>query len=99
MYVKADAPIRLDQFRGVNHLPEWSAALPAGGTPEDYEEFYDNSGISLPINISNTWTKVTIRISVPDNEKSRTNFFPDIILGGATDSKVYIDEISVKIVE
>jgi PKD repeat protein len=99
MYVKADAPIRLDQFRGVNHLPEWSAALPPGGTPEGYEEFYDNSGISLPIAIPTTWIKVSIQISVPDDGKSRTNFFPDIILGGGTDSKVYIDEISVKIVE
>ncbi len=99
MYVKAVAPIRIDQFRGVNHLPDWSAAFPAGGTPEGYQEFYDNSGISLPINITNTWTKVSIQISVPDDGKTRTNFFPDIILGGATDSKVYIDEISVKIVE
>lgn len=98
MYVKATAPIRLDQFRGVNHLPEWSAAL-AGGTPEGYSEYYAVSGTSLPVNITTTWTKVSIRISVPDDGESRSNFFPDIILGGAADSKVYIDEISVKIVE
>ena len=99
MYVKADAPIRLDVFRGVNHLPDWSPALPAGGAPEDYEEFYDNSGTSLPLDITTSWTKVTIQFTVPDDGKTRTNFFPDIILGGANNSKVYLDEISVKIVE
>lgn len=99
MYVKADAPIRLDGFRGVNHLPDWSAAFTAGGTPEDYSEYYPISGTSLPYNITTAWTKVSIRISIPDDGKSRTNFFPDIILGGAVNSKVYIDEISVKIVE
>lgn len=97
MYVKAESPIRLDVFRGVNHLPDWSAAY--AGVAEGYEEFYDNSGISLPIDITTVWTKVEIRISVPDDGKSRTNFFPDIILGGAADSKVYIDEISIKVVE
>jgi len=99
MYVKADAPIRLDGFRGVNHLPDWSAAFPAGGTPEGYSEYYAISGTSLPVDITNTWTKVSIQISIPDDGNTRTNFFPDIILGGATNSKVYIDEISVKIVE
>ncbi len=99
MYVKADAPIRLDVFRGVNHLPDWSAAFPAGGTPEGYSEYYAISGTSLPVNITTTWTKVSIQISIPDDGKTRTNFFPDIILGGANNSKVYIDEISVKIVE
>jgi PKD repeat protein len=97
MYVRADSPIRLDVFRGVNHLPDWSAAYE--GIAEDYEEFYANSGTSLPLDIPTEWTKVEIQISVPDDGKSRTNFFPDIILGGAADSKVYIDEISVKIVE
>ncbi len=99
MYVKAEAPIRLDVFRGVNHLPDWSAAFPSGGTPEGYEEFYDNSGTSFPIDITTSWTKVSIQFAVPDDGKTRSNFFPDIILGGATDSKVYLDEISVKIVE
>jgi PKD repeat protein len=99
MYVKADAPIRLDVFRGVNHLPDWSPAFPPGGTPEDYEEFYDNSGTVLPFDITTSWTKITIQFTVPDDGNTRTNFFPDIILGGANDSKVYIDEISVKIVE
>lgn len=99
MFIKADAPIRLDQFRGVNHLPDWSAAFPAGGTPEDYQEFYDNSGVSFPIDITTTWTQVSVQISVPNDGKTRTNFYPDIILGGGTNSKVYIDEISVKIVE
>ncbi len=97
MYIKAESPIRLDVFRGINHLPDWSAAYE--GVAEDYEEFYDNSGVSLPIDVTPDWTKVEIRISVPNDGKSRTNFFPDIILGGATNSKVYIDEISVKIVE
>lgn len=97
LYIRAESPIRLDVFRGVNHLPDWSPAY--NGIAEDYEEFYDNSGLSLPVNVTPEWTKVEIRISVPDNGKSRTNFFPDIILGGAADSKVYIDEISVKIVE
>lgn len=97
MYVRAESPIRLDVFRGVNHLPEWSAAYT--GVSEDYEEFYDNSGISLPIDITPVWTKVEIRISVPNDGRSRTNFFPDIILGGGANSKVYIDEISLKIVE
>jgi PKD repeat protein len=97
MYIRAESPIRLDAFRGVNHLPDWSAAY--AGVAEGYEEFYDNAGISLPINVTTEWTKVEIRISVPDDGKSRTNFFPDIILGGGADSKVYIDEISVKIVE
>ncbi|MBN2595893.1 MAG: carbohydrate binding domain-containing protein [Marinifilaceae bacterium] len=99
MYVKATAPIRLDQFRGVNHLPEWSGAFPAGGAEEGYSEYYAISGTSLPVNITTTWTKVSIRISVADDGNSRTNFYPDIILGGAVNSKVYIDEISVKIVE
>jgi plastocyanin len=97
LYIKAESPIRLDVFRGVNHLPDWSAAYT--GVAENYEEFYDNSGISLPINVTTQWTKVEIRISVPNDSNSRTNFFPDIILGGDTDSRVYIDEISVKIVE
>ena len=99
MYVKADAPIRLDQFRGVNHLPEWSGAFTVGDTPEGYSEYYAISGTSLPVDITTTWTKVSIQISIPDDGNTRTNFFPDIILGGAINSKVYIDEISVKIVE
>jgi len=99
MYVKADAPIRLDQFRGVNHLPEWSAAFTAGDTPEGYSEYYANSGTSLPVDITADWTYISIQISIPDDGNTRTNFFPDIILGGANNSKVYIDEISVKIVE
>ncbi len=99
MYVKADAPIRLDVFRGVNHLPDWSGAFPDGGTPEGYSEYYANSGTSLPLDITTTWTKVSIQISIPDDGNTRTNFFPDIILGGGTNTKVYIDEISVKIVE
>jgi PKD repeat protein len=97
LYIRAESPIRLDVLRGVNHLPDWSSAY--AGVAEGYEEFYDNSGTSLPINVTKEWTKVEIRINVPNDGKSRTNFFPDIILGGATDSKVYIDEISVKIVE
>jgi PKD repeat protein len=97
LYIRAESPIRLDVFRGVNHLPDWSAAY--AGVAEDYEEFYDNSGTTLPYNVTTDWTKIEIQISVPDDGKSRTNFFPDIILGGAADSKVYIDEISVKIVE
>ncbi|MFH6768817.1 PKD domain-containing protein [Gaetbulibacter aquiaggeris] len=99
MYVKADAPIRLDTFRGVNHLPTWSAAFPAGGTEEGYSEYYPISGTSLPYAITTSWTKVSIVIRIPDDGNTRTNFFPDIILGGAVNSKVYIDEISVKIVE
>lgn len=99
MYVKAEAPIRLDQFRGVNHLPAWSAAFPVGGVEEGYEEFYAISGTSLPVNITTDWTHVSVRISIPDDGKTRSNFFPDIILGGDVDSKVYIDEISVKIVD
>lgn len=99
MYVKADAPIRLDGFRGVNHLPTWSAAFPPGGTEEGYSEYYPISGTSLPYNITTSWTKVSIVIRIPNDTNSRTNFFPDIILGGGTNSKVYIDEISVKIVE
>lgn len=97
MYIRAESPIRLDVLRGVNHLPDWSPAY--AGVAEDYEEFYDNSGLPLPFDVGPEWTKVDIQISVPDDGKSRTNFFPDIILGGANDSKVYIDEISVKIVE
>lgn len=97
MYIRAESPVRLDVFRGVNHLPDWSPVF--SGTVEDYEEFYDNSGISLPIDVTSNWAKVEIQISVPDDGKSRTNFFPDIILGGDMNSKVYIDEISVKIVE
>ena len=99
MYVKADAPIRLDQFRGVNHLPEWSGAFTAGDTQEGYSEYYANSGTSLPVDITADWTYISIQISIPDDGNTRTNFFPDIILGGANNSKVYIDEISVKIVE
>ena len=99
MYVKADAPIRLDVFRGVNHLPEWSGAFQPGDIAEGYSEYYAISGTSLPVNITTTWTKVSIQISIPDDGNTRTNFFPDIILGGANNSKVYIDEISVKIVE
>ena len=99
MYVKADAPIRLDTFRGVNHLPTWSAAFPAGGIEEGYSEYYPISGTSLPYDITTSWTKVSIVIRIPDDGSTRTNFFPDIILGGAINSKVYIDEISVKIVE
>jgi PKD repeat protein len=97
MYIKALSPVRLDGFRGVNHLPEWSVAYE--GVAEDYEEFYDNSGISLPIDVTTEWQKVEIRISIPNDGKSRTNFFPDIIFGGGADSKLYVDEISVKIVE
>ncbi len=99
MYVRAESPIRLDVFRGVNHLPEWSPVFAKTGVAEGYEEFYDISGLTLPLNITTTWTKVSIRVIVPDNGKTRSNFFPDIILGGDADSKVYIDEISVKIVE
>lgn len=97
LYIKAESPIRLDVLRGVNHLPDWSAAYT--GIAEGYEEFYDNSGTSLPIDVTTQWTKVEIQISIPNDGNSRTNFFPDIILGGANNSKVYIDEISVKIVE
>jgi len=97
MYIRAESPVRLDVLRGVNHLPDWSAAY--DGIAEGYEEFYDNSGLPLPFDVTTDWTKIEIQISVPNDGNSRTNFFPDIILGGAADSKVYIDEISVKIVE
>lgn len=97
LYIRAESPVRLDVFRGVNHLPDWSAAY--DGIAEGYEEFYDNSGTAFPINVTTQWTKVEIQISVPNDGKSRTNFFPDIILGGGSDSRVYIDQISVKIVE
>lgn len=99
LYIKATAPVRLDVLRGVNHLPDWSGAFTPGGTPEGYEEFYDNSGTALPYNVTSNWTKIAIKISIPNDGKSRTNFFPDIILGGTNDSKVSIDEISVKVVE
>lgn len=97
LYIKAESPVRLDVLRGVNHLPDWSAAF--DGTAEDYEEFYANSGTELPYDVTTEWTKVEIQISIPDDGKIRTNFFPDIILGGDANSRVFIDEISVKIVE
>jgi PKD repeat protein len=100
-YVKAATAgvANLNGFRLVNHLPDWSSSLPAGGTPEGYSEYYPISGSSLPVALTTDWQFVSIVVSIPDDGNSRTNAFPDLIFGSDSDVKISVDEISIKIVE
>ena len=100
-YVKAATAdvISLGTFRLVNHLPDWSSSLPAGGTPEGYSEYYPISGSSLPVVLTTDWQLVSVVVSIPDDGNSRTNSFPDLVFGSDSDVKVFVDEISLKIVE
>ena len=74
-YVKAATAgvANLNTFRLVNHLPEWSGSLPAGGTPEGYSEYYAISGTSMPVALTTDWQFVSIVVSIPDDGVSRTN--------------------------
>ena len=100
-YVKAATAdvISLGTFRLVNHLPDWSPSLPAGGTPEGYSEYYPISGSSLPVVLTTDWQLVSVVVRIPDDGNSRTNSFPDLVFGSDSDVKVFVDEISLKIVE
>lgn len=100
-YVKAATAgvISLGTFRLVNHLPDWSSSFPAGGTPEGYSEYYPISGSSLPVVLTTDWQLVSVVVSIPDDGNSRTNSFPDLVFGSDSDVKVFVDEISLKIVE
>jgi hypothetical protein len=82
----------------VNHLPEWSSSL-GGREPEGYSEYYPISGSSLPVALTTEWQLVSVVVNIPDDGKTRSNAFPDIIFGGASDVKISIDEVSIKIVE
>jgi len=100
MYVKADAPgISLGTFRLVNHLPDWCPPFGVTGVAEPYTEYYAVSGTAIPFDITTDWQQVSIQVSIPDDGNTRSNAFPDMIFNGALDVKVYIDEISLKIVE
>jgi hypothetical protein len=100
LYVKAAAAgaASLNTLRLVNHLPSWSISL-GGRVPEGYSEYYPISGSSLPVALTTEWQHVSVVVSIPDDGATRSNAFPDIIFGGATDVKISIDEISLKIVE
>ena len=100
LYVKAAKAgvASLNTLRLVNHLPEWSSSL-GDREPEGYSEYYPVSGSSLPVTLTTDWQLVSVEISIPDDGNSRSNTFPDIIFGAETDVKIYIDEISLKIVE
>jgi len=100
-YVKAATAgvANLGTFRLVNHLPDWSSSLPAGGTPEGYSEYYPISGSSLPVVLTTDWQLVSIVVSIPDDGQSRTNSFPDFVFGSDSNVKISVDEISIKIVE
>ena len=95
---KADV-IKLNTFRLVNHLPDWSSSLPPGGTPEGYSEYYPISGTTLPMTLSTDWQQVSVVVHIPDDGVKRSNAFPDIIFGGKSDVKISIDEISLKIAD
>lgn len=99
-YVKAAQAgvASLNTFRLVNHLPEWSSSF-GDRVPEGYSEYYPISGSSLPVALTTDWQLVSVVVSIPDDGQTRSNAFPDIIFGGETDVKIYIDEISLKIVE
>lgn len=100
LYVKAAAAgiASLNTLRLVNHLPEWSSSL-GGREPEGYSEYYPISGSSIPVALTTEWQLVSVVVSIPDDGKTRSNAFPDIIFGGASDVKISIDEVSIKIVE
>ncbi len=49
--------------------------------------------------LTTEWQLVSVVVRIPDDGKSRSNAFPDIIVGGESDVKISIDEISIKIVE
>jgi PKD repeat protein len=100
-YVKAATAgvASLNTFRLVNHLPDWSSSLPAGGTPEGYSEYYPISGSSIPVALTTDWQLVSIVVSIPDDGNSRTNSFPDLVFGSDSNVKISVDEISIKIVE
>jgi len=100
LYVKAAAAgiASLNTLRLVNHLPEWSSSL-GGRVPEGYSEYYPISGSSIPVALTTEWQLVSVVVSIPDDGKTRSNAFPDIIFGGASDVKISIDEVSIKIVE
>ncbi|WP_176214686.1 carbohydrate binding domain-containing protein [Reichenbachiella faecimaris] len=101
MYVKAGADgVSLGTFRVVNHLPEWSGACQAC-VEEGYTEYYPNgSSVSgIPFVLTTDWQQVSIQITIPDDGVLRTNAFPDIIFGADVTTKVFIDEISLKVVD
>jgi hypothetical protein len=70
-----------------------------GRVPEGYSEYYPISGSSLPVALTNSWQLVSVVVRIPDDGATRSNAFPDIIVGGVSDVKISIDEISLKIVE
>jgi len=100
LYLKAAKAgvAKLNTLRLVNHLPEWSSSS-GGRVPEGYSEYYPISGSSLPVTLTTDWQLVSVVVSIPDDGASRSNAFPDIIFGGETDVKIYLDEISLKVVE
>jgi len=100
LYVKAATAgvASLNTLRLVNHLPEWSSSL-GDREPEGYSEYYPVSGSSLPVTLTTDWQLVSVVVSIPDDGNSRSNAFPDMVFGGESDVKIYIDEISLKIVE
>jgi hypothetical protein len=49
--------------------------------------------------LTTEWQLVSVVVRIPDDGVTRSNAFPDIIFGGATNVKISIDEISIKIVE
>lgn len=100
LYVKAATTgiASLNTLRLVNHMPDWSSSA-GGRPPEGYSEYYPISGTSIPVALTTEWQLVSVVVSIPDDGKTRSNAFPDIIFGGASDVKISIDEISLKIVE
>ncbi len=100
LYIKAATAgaASLNTLRLVNHLPSWSSSL-GGREPEGYSEYYPISGSSLPVALTTQWQLVSVVVRIPDDGVTRSNAFPDIIVGGVSDVKISIDEISLKIVE
>jgi len=99
-YVKAATAgvASLNTFRLVNHLPDWSSSL-GDRTPEGYSEYYPVSGTGLPVALTTEWQHVSVVVSIPDDGNTRSNAFPDLIFGSDSDVKIFVDEISLKIVE
>jgi hypothetical protein len=111
MYVKAEKPfgLSLSLFRVDNHImdAEWfvaKAPVVASFGAQAYEDFGANDGSisTLPVALTTKWQLVSIRISIPDDGVPRNNAYPEIFISDGVEtinSKIYIDEISLKVVE
>jgi PKD repeat protein len=92
MYIKADAAdvLKINWFQlGNNPLSPW-----------DYSSVWGTNGQVL----TTEWQKVSFVANIPDDGRVRGNSYPNFSIGkvdgnATVNTKVYIDELSIKIVE